>query len=123
MLPDSFQPLPPQKGEKPLAQALPANTRDEAAKRLQIGLFGLAAVLLMIGLAKVVMDRANETDATAVPEAVEQVAGAPSATKGKDPLADAGVVPELPVIKPAPVILPDMPQVAPREDQPAANAP
>ena len=108
---------------QPMEQPAPVSPRAETMKRLQIGLLGLAAVMLMIGLAKVVMDRANETDATAVPEAVEQVAGAAPSKQAKDPLADAGVVPELPLTKPAPVAVPDLPQVAPGEDQPAANAP
>lgn len=72
-------------------------TRGEAMQRLQIGLFGLGAVLLMVALASVVMQRANEADALAVPEAVTSVGNGneigPAAT---DPLVDAGVVPDLP---------------------------
>jgi len=110
-------------GDTPIDQPSPGSARAEAVKRLQFGVLGLAAVLMMIGLAKVVMDRANQTDATAVPEAIEQVTAGPPTKQGKDPLADAGVVPDLPVAKQAPVLLPDLPQVDHREDQPAANAP
>ena len=72
-------------------------TRSEAVRRLQIGLSGLAAMILMVALASVVLDRARQTDATTVPEAAattEPVQTAP-APKG-DPLAEAGVVPDLP---------------------------
>lgn len=72
-------------------------TRAEAMQRLQIGLIGLAAMILMVTLANIVMERANQTDATAVPEAVDASSGAPVADGvAKDPLADAGVVPDLP---------------------------
>lgn len=72
-------------------------TRSEAVRRLQIGLSGLAAMILMVALASVVLERARQTDATTVPEAAattEPVKTAPS-PKG-DPLAEAGVVPDLP---------------------------
>ena len=69
-------------------------TRAEAIFRLQIGLAGLAAMLMMIGLANIVMDRAKETEATTVPEAASTVAPARSASMPtSDPLADAGVIP------------------------------
>lgn len=74
-------------------------TRSEAVRRLQIGLSGLAAMILMVALASVVLDRARQTDATTVPEAAattEPVQAAP-APKG-DPLAEAGVVPDLPAV-------------------------
>jgi hypothetical protein len=70
-------------------------TRAEAMKRLQIGLLGLAAMLLMVALANIVMERAKQTDAAVVPEAVD-AAASDDATTLKDPLVDAGVVPELP---------------------------
>lgn len=71
-------------------------TRAEAMQRLQIGLFGLAAMILMVMLANIVMERANQTDAATVPEAVDASASAGNAAGVKDPLADAGVVPDLP---------------------------
>lgn len=74
-----------------------AGTRSEAVRRLQIGLSGLAAMVLMVGLASVVLDRAKQTDASTVPDAAattEPTKAAPT-PKG-DPLAEAGVVPDLP---------------------------
>lgn len=71
-------------------------TRAEAMKRLQIGLLGLAAMLLMVALANIVMERAKQSDASVVPEAVDTVTEA-GGGQLKDPLVDAGVVPELPV--------------------------
>jgi hypothetical protein len=71
-----------------------AGTRAQSIHRLQIGLSGLAAMGLLVGLATVIMDRARQTDATAVPEAASTTAvnEAPSVN---DPLADAGVAPDV----------------------------
>ena len=91
-------PLLPMADAAPDADTLPAplgGTRAEAIRRLQIGFAGLAAILMMIGLANIVMDRAKQTEATTVPEAAAPVASAP-AEPGSDPLADAGVVPDVP---------------------------
>jgi len=64
--------------------------RAQAVHRLQIGLFGLAAMLLLVGLANIIMDRARlADDADSVPKAVASV----SAKNPSDPLADIGVVP------------------------------
>jgi branched-subunit amino acid ABC-type transport system permease component len=71
---------------------VPATARElraQSVHRLQIGLFGLAAMLLIVGLANIIMDRARLGDATA---AASQDASA-SATAANDPLADMGVVP------------------------------
>lgn len=70
--------------------------RAEAIRRLQIGLLGLAAMLLMVALANIVMERAKQSDASVVPEAVDTAQKAEPAPL-KDPLVDAGVVPELPL--------------------------
>ncbi|MCB2046554.1 MAG: hypothetical protein H6915_09240 [Novosphingobium sp.] len=70
--------------------------RAEVMKRLQIGLVGLGAMLLMVALANVVMDRAKESDATTVPEAAATVEAKPSTPAVADPLVDVGVVPEMP---------------------------
>lgn len=71
---------------------VPATARElraQAVHRLQIGLFGLAAMLLIVGLANIIMDRARlgETGADLPREAVA------SASPASDPLADIGVVP------------------------------
>lgn len=74
--------------------------KAETVQRLQIGLAGLAAMVLLVGLANIIQDRARQTDEEAVPQAViavEEEAPPPQ----PDPLADAGVVPDLPA-EPAP---------------------
>ena len=68
-------------------------TRAEAMQRLQIGVGGLMAMVLLVGVANIVIDRARETDATTVPQAAATVQAEPPQ---KDPLANAGIVPDLP---------------------------
>ena len=79
--------------------------RAQAVHRMQVGLFGLAGMLLLVGLANIIMDRARiNDDATA--EAVAASAAAAGVSGGApepgpqsptgDPLADIGVVPDLP---------------------------
>lgn len=78
--------------------AVPAplgGTRAQAMQRLQVGASLLVGIVLVVGLANVIEDRAKQADAQAVPDAastVEATAAAPAV----DPLADAGVVPDLP---------------------------
>lgn len=67
----------------------------ETVHRLQVGLIGLAAMLLMVGVANMIMDRAREADSTVVPEAAATVAASPEEEDGKA-LENAGVVPDLP---------------------------
>lgn len=62
--------------------------RAQAVQRLQAGLFGLAAIVLLVGLANIINDRARQSD-TVAPAAV---APAKADDRG-DPLADIGVVP------------------------------
>ncbi len=66
--------------------------RSQSVHRLQLGLFGLCAVLLIIGLANIIMDRAQTIDADD-PNAQVIAADADQAEPVVDPLADAGVVP------------------------------
>jgi hypothetical protein len=71
----------------------PATARErraQAIKRLQVGAGGIAAMLLIVGLANIIMDRArqNADVADAVPEAVQS-----EKPKGSDPLADIGLMP------------------------------
>lgn len=72
-----------------------SGTRGQTLQRLQIGLSGLAAMVLLVGLANIILDRVKQTDAHSVPEAAASVAANPSAAN--DPLADAGVAPEVQV--------------------------
>ncbi len=66
--------------------------RSQSVHRLQLGLFGLCAVLLIVGLANIIMDRAQTIDADD-PNAQVLAADAEEAEPVVDPLADAGVVP------------------------------
>ncbi|MDR2857850.1 MAG: hypothetical protein LBV50_08375 [Novosphingobium sp.] len=72
---------------------VPATARElrvQAVHRLQIGLFGLAAMLLLVGLANIIMDRARLADKA---DAAVQVPTIETVRKNSDPLADIGVVP------------------------------
>lgn len=81
-------------GAAPVQAPLGGN-RADALRRLQIGASGLVAVLLLVGLASIVRDRATEADNTAVAGAAPTTAPtSPDATG--DPLAEAGMVPDIP---------------------------
>ena len=75
-------------------QSTPPTAREVRAQtvhRLQIGLFGLCAMLLLVGLANIIMDRArlaDDSDPAAALSAPEV-----STNSATDPLADIGVVP------------------------------
>jgi hypothetical protein len=71
------------------APATARELRAQAVHRLQIGLIGLAMMLLIVALANIIMDRARLGDAAAA--APNQVEASP--TGASDPLADIGVVP------------------------------
>ena len=105
--------LPPEAPSSALAYIPPSmrEMRAQAVHRLQVGLFGLAGMLLLVSLANVIMDRAKFIDQTAVVGAAPD--GAASDTAASDPLVDMGVAPELPV-KPTVAISPaPPPQAAP----------
>lgn len=77
--------------------------RSQAVHRLQVGLFGLCAMLLLVGLANVITDRAEQT--TEAQEPVHEVVAVDAKPKKQaaDPLADIGVVPAAgPTPSPAP---------------------
>ena len=73
--------------------------RKEGIKRIQIGLTGLAGVVLLIGLANIVVDNARQSDAAqeAVADAGPSNAAAPPPVvpdeKPTEPLAELGVAP------------------------------
>lgn len=83
--------------------------RAQSVQRLQTGLFGLAAVLLVVGLANIINDRARMTEdagKSATTQAAEKASAGTS-----DPLVDIGVVPsaapsEAPTAKASPAALP-----------------
>lgn len=96
--------------------------RAETIQRLQIGFGGLVAMFLLVGLANIIMNSARETQATVVPEAQPEIAVPVVPKGGNDPLADAGVVPDLPAEpKPTPTPLPVEP--GPVIDVPPAQQP
>lgn len=74
-----------------------AGTRGQAMQRLQVGLFGLAAMVLLVALANILMNSAEHNQATVVPDAAPTVAAQKAPAQASDPLAGAGVVPETPV--------------------------
>ncbi len=88
--------------EAEVAPAPLAGTRSQRIQRLQVGLFGLGTMILIVGLANIIMSSAKQNQATSLPEEVPVAAtedvqpAAPS-----NPLADAGVVPEIPSEPPA----------------------
>jgi hypothetical protein len=63
--------------------------RAQAVHRLQIGLLGLAAMLLIVGLANIIMDRARQADGGSLSLSSSSATQAANS----DPLADMGVVP------------------------------
>lgn len=72
-----------------------AGTRSQSMQRLQIGLFGLAAMVLLVSLANIILNSAEENEARVVPEAAPTVASSKAPVAASDPLADAGVVPDI----------------------------
>ena len=86
------------RGDKPASEEVAAplgGTRAEAMQRLQVGLAGIGAMLLLVALANVIQNRARVSDEQAVPEAAPTTE--PSAEQTvNDPLADAGIVPDMP---------------------------
>ena len=89
----------------PPGQDLPraplAGTSDQSIQRLQVGLFGLAAMVLLVALANIIRNNAEQNEATVVPEAAPTVVTKQKAGVASDPLADAGVVPDTPAEPPA----------------------
>lgn len=78
----------PQHYAAPNARAL----RSQAVYRLQVGLFGLCAMLLIVGLANIIRDHLRLADNQ---DPIQQVVAADAKPKKvvSDPLADIGVVP------------------------------
>ena len=80
--------MPVQTGSAPQHFVPPTarELRAQAVHRLQVGLFGLAAMLLLVALANIINDRLRLAEGPAG-EAVTASEGA------SDPLADIGVLP------------------------------
>jgi hypothetical protein len=92
--PIDLQRPPPAEPELPRAPL--AGTSSQSVQRLQVGLFGLAAMVLLVALANIIRNNAEQNEATVVPEAASTTAGQASSPAVSDPLADAGVVPDTP---------------------------
>lgn len=69
--------------------------RERTVQRLQIGITGIVMMILLVGLASIIQNRAAETDATTVPAAAPTTEPTQAAPQN-DPLVEAGVVPDLP---------------------------
>lgn len=95
---------------------MPPSARDlraQAVQRLQTGLFGIAAVLLVVGLANIINDRARMAeDAARLPSAQASASSSPASS---DPLVDLGVVPS--------AMPSETPAAAASQPAPALNAP
>lgn len=81
----------------------PTGWRAHAVQRVQIGLAGLAAMVLLVGLASIIINNARQNQAQVVPEAAPTVAPQQVTAPVSDPLADAGVLPDLPEVPVLPV--------------------
>src|SRR5690349_6179088 len=90
---DPLEILRSRKGEN-VREAPLAGTREQSIQRLQIGLFGLAAMVLLVSLANIIVTNAEQNETRVVPEAASTVAPDEAEVTASDPLADAGVVPD-----------------------------
>ncbi|MXP27509.1 hypothetical protein GRI58_01570 [Porphyrobacter algicida] len=79
----------------PLDAAPLGGNKSEAMYRLQIGISGVVGILMLVGLASIIENRAKQVEADSVPEAAATMTPSPTPSK-PDPLAEAGVVPNLP---------------------------
>ena len=77
-------------GSEPPTLAPLGGTREQAVQRLQVGLTGRCAMILMVGVARVLGGQADIAEDAAVPDAAPTTEPSP-ATAQRDPLADAGV--------------------------------
>lgn len=89
--------IPPQRARETLTgpqHFAPPSARElraQAVQRLQAGLFGLAAVLLVVGLANIINDRARLTEQAENPAVTQPSSSASPGTS--DPLVEIGVMP------------------------------
>lgn len=72
-----------------------AGTRRQRVQRLQVGLIGLGAIVLLVGLANIIISSVADNQTAAVEELPATSDDVPPPPP-RDPLADAGVVPDLP---------------------------
>ena len=105
MPPFVTDPLPFADPSQKALHFVPPTVRERRAQvvhRLQVGMFGLAGMLLLVGLANIIMDRALISDDATAESAAASATAAKLSTEGavaspaNDPLADIGVVPDMP---------------------------
>ncbi|MFN4113864.1 MAG: hypothetical protein ACK4GD_07985 [Sphingomonadaceae bacterium] len=99
--------------------ATPSMKRAEAVQRLQIGLAGLATMVLLIALASVIMQGAQQSQSGTSDGTLPATVAEQPAAKKNDPLAEAGVVPDLPVQEGA--APPQEPAIMPEQGNGAAT--
>ena len=87
-------PFAPETTQK-LEPAPLSGTRSQSMQRLQVGLFGIASMVLLVGLANIIKTNVQQSEAQVVPEAAPTTADEETGEPASDPLADAGIVPEL----------------------------
>ena len=92
--PTDALPVAPNSAELRIAPL--SGTRGQAMQRLQVGVFGLGAMVLLVALANIINSNREQNEARMVPEAAPTVAAKNGSDPVSDPLADAGVVPDLP---------------------------
>jgi len=99
--------------------------RQEGLQRVQIGLTGLAGVVLLVGLANIVIDKARGDDMAAAPPAVPtiDVNAAVAATTPKEPLAELGVQPAPEMAPIVPDLQPDPKIRKPMDQEPTPQTP
>jgi hypothetical protein len=72
-----------------------SGTKVQIIQRLQIGIGGVVVITLLVGLVSLIEGRADLTEQSAVPQAAATTAPEDAPVQ-PDPLAEAGVVPDLP---------------------------
>ncbi len=77
--------------DKKSARMAETPRRQEGLQRVQIGLTGLAGVILLVGLANIVIEKAHIEDAALPPPTVPTLSA--NAISPKEPLAELGVQP------------------------------
>ncbi|WP_206241503.1 hypothetical protein [Novosphingobium terrae] len=72
----------------------PRELRSQAMQRLQVGLFGLALMLLLVGLANIIMDHAKANEAAMAASSKAVMTNSGGAAGNTDPLADISMMPD-----------------------------
>lgn len=94
-------------------------TRAEGIQRLQVGLFGIAVTVLLVGLASIIGSQADRAEEAAVPDAAPTTEPSP-AEAGGGSATNGAVVPDIPA-EPSPAPLLDPLVLPPPTSSPAAN--